>query len=96
MTVTTTYICDRCKNPQPTRLESEGHAPLWRVSILCEAVDQGKDKYHYPTRHQEAEWCLSCVDELKVRRPFIAADVKNPKTTIEDIIREIIQEQQYE
>lgn len=90
--IETKYTCDRCKQPQQSRVESGGYPPLWTVGIFCEPIDSSS-RYH-PMRYQQAEWCNKCVTELKVMRPLIAADTPTPAPTIEDIIRGIVQQEQ--
>ena len=90
--IETTYICDRCKQSQQPRVLNGGYPPLWKIGIICEPIDY-PDRYH-PMKRQQTEWCRKCVDELHVMMPLIAADTPTPAPTIEDIIRNIVQQEQ--
>jgi hypothetical protein len=89
MTIKTTYICDRCGKAQPPRIETS-QAPLYRLTLLCEAIDEARSHYRYIPSEQEAEWCVDCLTELKVKRPLLHGGGAEQPPTLEQIVRDIV------
>lgn len=85
--IETKYICDRCKKPQPQRIETS-QPPLWQIKVTCEPIDS---RNVYCPSQQDAQWCNTCVEELKVKRPLIYAGGHPEPPTLEAIIRDMIQ-----
>lgn len=92
MTTEIVYTCDRCKKPAASRHENGGFPPLWVVSIHCAPIDS-MDRYH-KSAYQKAELCPPCVDELRIMKPLLAADVEQPAPTLDDMVRAIVREEQ--
>lgn len=91
--IETTYICDRCKKPQLPRIETS-QPPLWRITIRCEPIDSFNK---YCPSQQDAQWCNTCVEELKVKRPLIyAGGVTSEPPTLEAVIRDIVRSEMEE
>ena len=82
---TTTYTCDRCKNTADTNAMG-----LDRVSVVWGRYNNSA---HMPS--PAAEWCRSCRIETGLEREWPDSAAKSPPEplTIEDILREFIQEE---
>jgi len=89
MAIEMKYICDRCKASQDTAEQ------MWDVAITCEANNLYRGQYYAPTKQQQAMWCRKCVDAVGVMAPMILRAESQPvKSTIEDMIRAIVREEQ--
>lgn len=84
----TTYQCDRCKK------FLEGKKPYGRPEQFWTVAVTLSDGYG-ETVVDKQEWCLPCVEEMKMFCP--PKNYPNPqpdeKPTLEDFIREIVREE---
>lgn len=80
---TTMHICDRCKKTGPA-----GKLKLYEISV------EVKQSYS-PNTALRAEWCVDCVTS-KIAGWVVGVRPSppepDPKPTIDDVIREMIQE----
>ena len=92
MTVTTTYICDRCGKSQLERIVTS-MPPLYRVELRCVPIDdRNRDTYISPRR--EAEWCGACLAECGIDHPvLLRGDASQEKVSFEDLIRQIVRKE---
>ena len=86
--IITTYTCDKCDHEQA---EPDNPRQMWRVAIsFSDAI-----KPNYPVyRSQEREklWCRDCVVNAGLVPPTKDEPTPLP-LTLEEIVREIVQEE---
>lgn len=88
MTVKTIYTCDRCGKEQAT------YDQFWRVDVLCRAFP-GAPPATYNCSKKEQHWCRACCEELHLLNYMPrkeAVPPSKPAPTLEELIREIVQE----
>lgn len=90
MGLTIKFTCDRCKTEQD---KAEG---MWDLKLYVKAATGSVTQYHQAPAYQpdqNALWCRPCVDEFKLMKRLIKADMpEKGMVTMEDIVREIAQE----
>ena len=85
MGITTTWTCDKCKHSQNTK-EKMFHV------LLYVQIDNVVSTINAP--RLEALWCRRCVESVSILPVLKNEDNKHvvtPCSTLEDIIREIVQ-----
>lgn len=86
MPINMQYVCDRCEATQDTAEQ------MWDVAISCEAINAYRSQYHSPNKYQKVMWCRKCVDAMGILTPLIRAITPEQPVTIDDMIREIVQQ----
>lgn len=84
--IATRYICDKCGNSQETSSQ------MFSVGVVIEHV--GFTTYTRPK--VTVLWCRKCTEEMRLLERGEAEQAKNPlppAPTLEDMIREIVQEE---
>lgn len=86
------YICDLCKKQHEQTEEERGNIiPMKKVSINVEPI-YNYAAFNAKTRYQSAVWCDQCISERNVTNLLLRAEVPEKKVTLEDLVREIVQE----
>lgn len=100
----TTYICDRCgaQGTQNKNDQKEGYLQLWQVGISF-IIPAQQNPHSYRPLAKEVEWCRECAEKFdllskKKNEHDNLQKTMNEKTpyipaTVEDILREIVQEE---
>lgn len=86
MSVKTIRKCDKCDKSWDTAKEPKRQ--LWRIGIIVESYPLGHRRA-WP--RQTVDWCRPCLDKNKLTAPKPEARDAAPETTIEDLIREIVE-----
>ena len=84
--LTTVYECDRCG-----KKDEDNQMQLWTVRISYQAQGSGWNNW---SDYRNVDWCRECA----VKAGFVGSDKERkevqapePKPTIEELIREIVQ-----
>ena len=87
MSVKTEYVCDRCGNSQPT------HEQFWVVGVVAHTYDRQPSACDFGNRRMQV--CRPCLEVLGVhrRKPEQEAAPIPPPLTVEELIREIVQQE---
>src|SRR5579863_876863 len=81
--VTMTYTCDKCKK------EVDG-GDICRVELRVQFLQYRSD---YKTPDKASEWCRECVERAGFLPVRIITQEEVKPATLEDIIREIVQQE---
>lgn len=89
--IVTTYTCDKCKHSQS---DKEKPMQLWEIGIGISPMEKNRYAYSRELSHKKL-WCRDCVVKAGILPPNKDEKEKasEPPITLEDIIREIIQEE---
>lgn len=92
--ITTTYTCDRCQESQ------DGDGQFWRVGVVADNVQIMREYGTQPTRYPANDRlrmhvCRQCLISIGIQvPPPIPGESAPARPTLEDIIREIVQNAQ--
>lgn len=98
MSQITTYKCDRCKLDSTNWKDLD----LKEIRIGMKKVSGSYSSSSYALHdfsNRKAEWCEACCREVGIIPPLFYGKtpqdetVQQPKPTLEDLIREIVQEE---
>lgn len=88
MPVITKYVCDKCGATQDTDNQ------MWSVGVTVRA--NLSPTWTYPDRRANQLWCRSCTEKLGLlptSDPVLANSIKENPPTLEDMIREIVNDE---
>ncbi len=83
MSAVTTYTCDKCGT---CAVSPEGY---FEMSI---GVKQARGGYTAPVSKLTALWCRACVVAAGLTPPKLGESAPPSRTTLEDLVREIVEE----
>ncbi|MEE9597935.1 MAG: hypothetical protein V3V96_14270 [Acidiferrobacterales bacterium] len=84
---TVTYKCDRCKKEINHPKEQ-----VWNVAVGLECEPKSPSLFY--SSCPRAQWCRRCTEEFRlVVAPSVPVPPLPPPPTIEDLIREIVQQE---
>ena len=90
MAVETKYVCDKCGHEQETSEQ------MWKIGISLKHIDTpGRINYTKTVKNKQL-WCRGCVEDKLGLLPTAkqsAEAIKPTQITLEDMLREIIQEE---
>ena len=88
--IVTTYTCDKCSHSQTER---DKPRQLWDIGIILDTTP--RPPYSHRSPLHKAQWCRECLIGLGIMVPSKTDKTKAPPSppTIEEMIREIIQEE---
>ena len=82
MTIITTYTCDKCGHKQINNDQ------MWEIGISL------RHSGNPPTLKPKQLWCRTCVEKIGLLVPSPPlASAPAPALTLEDIVRDIIQQE---
>ncbi len=88
MSTRTIYKCDRCG------VETEDPQQFWLVGFMV-TTDRWISTSNTNALQMKREWCRACVEEFEILPRVVTKPPQPPEQpkTIEDLIREIVQEE---
>ena len=85
--IVTTYSCDKCRHKQEDRSNPR---QLWEIGVIIQDIGAFSRGGFQDIKHKSI-WCRECIVDSGLQPP--KKDEPTPKPiTLEDIVREIIQE----
>jgi len=85
MSVTTIYKCDRCHGEQDTPVQ------FWNVGVVVTAWAGREYRKEYPDKTMDV--CRSCCENMGLVMRLPKHPELTPPPTLEDLIREIVQQE---
>ncbi|HEY1900741.1 MAG TPA: hypothetical protein VGG49_13215 [Steroidobacteraceae bacterium] len=87
MTVTITYVCDKCGEVE---MDSD---QFWKVGVT---IQNYRNHHHGSSQKHEQQWCRKCVEAAHLLPPqqHKQQHIELPEPpTLEDLVREIAREE---
>ena len=89
MTIVTTYTCDKCGHSQE---DAKSPRQMWSLEVAVKRMEN--KTYSAPFVNKGGiTWCRECVIATGVVEPAKDEETPTSPLTLEDLIREIIQEE---